>query len=70
MPKGTMSAWYPERAFGFANNDGGGPSVFVHLSAFAENVQRDDVSPGMRIEFDLQPEPAHKTKAANIRFCR
>jgi cold shock CspA family protein len=68
MPSGIIVHWNSERGYGFANNYAGGPSIFLHISAFSEFVQSEGIRPGMKIEFEIVPQPGHKTKAANVRI--
>lgn len=68
MPKGIITKWIPDRAFGFADNYEGGSSVFLHISGFVEFVQTEEIRPGMKIEFDIEPQPDHRTKAVNVQI--
>jgi cold shock CspA family protein len=68
MPKGLITYWNSKRAFGFANNYDGGPPIFLHISSFADFVMSEGIRPGLRIEFEIEPQPDHKTKAANARI--
>jgi cold shock CspA family protein len=68
MLKGVITKWVPERAFGFADNAAGGPSIFLHISSFAKFVQSEEIRPGMKIEFEIESQPGHKAKAINTRI--
>lgn len=41
--QGRISTWKDEQGFGFISPNGGGPAVFVHVSAFAGRGQRPAV---------------------------
>lgn len=68
MPQGVITRWNVERAYGFANNYDGGPSIFLHISSFAEFVQSAEIRPGMKIQCEIKSEPGHKSKAANVQI--
>ena len=41
--KGKLKSWKDEQGFGFIQPEGGGPQVFVHISAFKSKHRRPDV---------------------------
>ncbi|WP_374327620.1 cold-shock protein [Azonexus sp.] len=50
--EGSLKQWNDDRGFGFIAPNGGGPEVFVHVSAFP----RDGVRPriGERLSFEIE----------------
>ena len=66
MPTGKVK-WFDERkGFGFIQPDGGGPDVFVHISA-VERSGLSGLNEGQRISFDIARERG-KTNAANLKL--
>ncbi|HEU0103871.1 MAG TPA: cold shock domain-containing protein [Mycobacteriales bacterium] len=51
MP-GTVAWFNAEKGFGFVTRDEGGPDVFVHFSAIADDGYRT-LEEGERVEFDV-----------------
>ena len=55
MTIGTVKFYNSSKGFGFISPEGGGKDVFVHITA----VQRSgipELSEGMRISFEVQPD--------------
>lgn len=65
---GTVKFYGTRGAWGFIVDDGGGPDVFVHVSAVGEAGLRELTS-GMRIEFSIGlDERSGRPCAANLRL--
>jgi cold shock protein len=56
MATGTVKWFNPEKGFGFIEQDGGGPDVFVHYSAIASTGYRE-LSEGQKVQFDITQGP-------------
>ncbi|MFB7908442.1 cold-shock protein [Kitasatospora sp. NPDC056076] len=52
MATGTVKWFNAEKGFGFIEQDGGGPDVFVHYSNIDSQGFRELVE-GQRVEFDI-----------------
>lgn len=52
MATGTVKWFNSEKGFGFIEQDGGGPDVFVHYSAIASSGYRE-LTEGQKVEFDV-----------------
>lgn len=50
MPSGTVKWFNAEKGFGFIEQDGGGPDVFVHYSAINGQGYRQ-LEEGQRVNF-------------------
>jgi uncharacterized membrane protein YsdA (DUF1294 family)/cold shock CspA family protein len=61
--KGKISTWDDEKGYGFVEPLGGGPRVFIHISAFANRARRpivDDV-----VTYALGKDGSGRTRAEN-----
>ena len=56
MPTGTVKWFNAEKGFGFIQQDGGGPDVFVHYSAIQSTGYRS-LEEGQAIEFEVTAGP-------------
>jgi CspA family cold shock protein len=56
MATGTVKWFNPEKGFGFIEQDGGGPDVFVHYSAIASPGFRE-LFEGQKVQFDITQGP-------------
>ena len=67
MTTGAVKFFNTDRGFGFITPEGGGPDVFVHISALeAAGIQ--SVSEGDRLSFDaVMDQRRGKTNAQNIK---
>lgn len=52
MAQGTVKWFNSEKGFGFIEQDGGGPDVFVHYSAISGNGYRS-LEENQRVEFEV-----------------
>jgi len=66
MATGTVKFFNTQKGFGFIVQDGGGPDVFVHISA-VERAGMHNLNEGQKISFDVQADPrSGKAAAANL----
>ena len=66
MPTGKVKWFDSRKGFGFIQPDGGGPDVFVHISA-VERSGLSGLNEGQRVSFDIVRERG-KTNAANLKL--
>ncbi|MBV1852819.1 cold-shock protein [Catellatospora tritici] len=52
MPTGTVKWFNAEKGFGFIEQDGGGPDVFVHYSAITGSGYRE-LQEGQKVDFQV-----------------
>ncbi|MFB9390399.1 cold-shock protein [Streptomyces coeruleoprunus] len=57
MATGTVKWFNPEKGFGFIEQEGGGPDVFVHFSAITGMSGYRELHEGQRVEFDITQGP-------------
>ena len=70
MATGIVKFFNTDRGFGFITPEGGGPDVFVHISAL-EAAGIRSVSEGDRLSFDaVMDQRRGKTNAQNIKQLR
>ena len=70
MTTGSVKFFNTDRGFGFITPEGGGPDVFVHISALDAAGIRS-VSEGDRLSFDaVMDQRRGKTNAQNIKQLR
>ena len=66
MATGTVKFFNSQKGFGFIVQDGGGPDVFVHISA-VERAGMSTLNEGQKLSFDVQADPrSGKSAAANL----
>ncbi len=63
--EGTLQSWNDERGFGFIAPDGGGPQVFVHISAFQNTAARPQAR--QRLSYVLDKPAGDKPRASRAR---
>ncbi|WP_327281919.1 MULTISPECIES: cold-shock protein [unclassified Streptomyces] len=56
MATGTVKWFNSEKGFGFIQQDGGGPDVFVHFSAI-QTTGFKELAEGAAVEFDVTQGP-------------
>ena len=67
MATGIVKWFNAEKGFGFIEQDGGGPDVFVHFSAIATQGFKE-LQEGQKVTFDVEPDRMGKgPKAVNLR---
>jgi len=66
MATGTVKFFNTTKGFGFIQQDGGGPDVFVHISAVERAGMRSLVE-GQKLTFEIQADrKTGKSAAANL----
>ena len=66
MPTGKVKWFNAQKGFGFIQPDGGGPDVFVHVSAL-ERAGFSTLNEGQRVSFDIAHDRG-RTNAANLKL--
>ncbi|MSP49312.1 MAG: cold-shock protein [Alphaproteobacteria bacterium] len=67
MPVGTVKWFNSTKGFGFIQPEGGGPDVFVHISA-VERAGMRTLSEGQKVSFEEQRDPKRgKSSAENLK---
>ena len=64
LATGTVKFFNSQKGFGFIVQDGGGPDVFVHISA-VERAGMSNLNEGQKLSYDVVTERG-KTAAANL----
>lgn len=68
MATGTVKWFNPTKGFGFIQPDGGGPDVFVHISA-VERAGLRDLPDGQKVSFDVVVDTRRgKSSAENLQL--
>ncbi len=66
MAQGTVKFFNATKGFGFIAQDGGGPDVFVHVSA-VERAGMSGLAEGQKVTFDVEADKrTGKSAAANL----
>jgi CspA family cold shock protein len=55
MATGTVKFFNSQKGFGFIVQDGGGPDVFVHISA-VERAGMSNLNEGPKLSFDIEAD--------------
>lgn len=64
--QGRITDWRDDRGFGFITPNGGGPKVFVHISAFGRGQQRPCANE--LVTYDLVQDDKKGQRAQNVLF--
>ena len=66
MAQGTVKFFNAQKGFGFIVQDGGGPDVFVHVSA-VERAGMSNLNEGQKVTFDIEADRrSGKSAATNL----
>ena len=66
MAQGTVKFFNAQKGYGFIVQDGGGPDVFVHISA-VERAGMSTLVEGQKLSFDVEADRrSGKSAAANL----
>lgn len=63
MATGTVKWFNATKGYGFIQADGGGPDVFVHVSA-VERSGIGSLNEGQKVSFELKADPRSGKKSA------
>jgi CspA family cold shock protein len=63
MPVGTVKWFNSTKGYGFIQPEGGGPDVFVHISA-VERAGLGSLSEGQKISYEEQRDPKRGKSSA------
>jgi cold shock protein len=67
MPSGTVKWFNSTKGFGFIEQDGGGPDIFVHISA-VERAGLGSLKDGQKISFEVvEDKRSGKSSADQLR---
>jgi CspA family cold shock protein len=64
MATGTVKFFNAQNGFGFIVQDGGGPDVFVHISA-VERAGMSNLNEGQKLTFDIVADRKNGKSAAD-----
>ena len=65
MPSGTVKWFNSTKGYGFIEPTGGGPDVFVHISA-VERAGLGSLNEGQKLTYELERCQQGKTSAVNL----
>ena len=65
MPIGTVKWFNATKGYGFIQPEGGGPDVFVHISA-VERAGLSTLDDGQKLSFDIESGRDGRESAANL----
>jgi CspA family cold shock protein len=66
LATGTVKFFNSQKGFGFIVQDGGGPDVFVHISA-VERAGMSNLNEGQKLTFDVEADQrSGKSAATNL----
>ena len=67
MPVGTVKWFNSTKGYGFIQPEGGGPDVFVHISA-VERAGLGTLNEGQKVSYEEQRDPTRgKSSAENLK---
>jgi len=64
---GTVKWFNATKGYGFIQPDGGGPDVFVHISA-VEKAGYTGLAEGIKVSYELAPGRSGKVSAEDLRI--
>ena len=64
--QGRVTDWKDDRGFGFVTPNGGGPRVFVHISAFGQGQRRP--AENDLVTYELTRDEKKRGRAENVRL--
>jgi CspA family cold shock protein len=68
MATGRLKMWSVDRAFGFIQNDVGGPDIFLPITALQDaGIDPNSMKKGERLTFDIEATREGRTRASNVR---
>ena len=67
MAMGTLKWFNATKGYGFIKPDGGGPDVFVHISA-VEKAGIIGLADGAKVSYELMTGRSGKVSAENLRI--
>ena len=65
MATGTVKFFNSQKGFGFIVQDGGGPDVFVHISA-VERAGMSTLNEGQKLGFEIEQQQNGRAAAVNL----
>ena len=66
MPTGKVKWFNSQKGYGFIQPDGGGPDVFVHISA-VERAGLSTLNEGQQVSYEMATQRG-KTNAVNLKL--
>ena len=62
----TVTAWLPDRGFGFCRRVDGQGDLFIHTIALRRSGLSDSLSPGQRIRVDVELDRSGRPRARAV----